>query len=222
MKFEKKIWILEDDHGCLFVYQDILDIRYSTRYFKTLDEFKTALEESAEDLPDLVIADLKLPDGSFLTFLSSDDNKRLLDMPFLVISSVNDIDALRFCFEEGALDYFTKPFNKNELVVKIERMLENASRQEHYDTIKIPQSVILEHFTELTKKEHQILNLFSNSLNNTMVRESLVREIWKGTSVHNKTLDVHLYNLKKKLPKYGFQIVSPESGVWILLRKKDG
>ena len=101
MKFEKKIWILEDDHGCLFVYQDILDIRYSTRYFKTLDEFKTALEESAGDLPDLVIADLKLPDGSFLTFLSSDDNKKLLDMPFLVISSVNDIDALRFCFEDG-------------------------------------------------------------------------------------------------------------------------
>ncbi|MBL6991801.1 MAG: hypothetical protein ISR65_18610 [Bacteriovoracaceae bacterium] len=39
MQQKESIWILEDDPGCVFVYQQILDIRYHTKYFDSLASF---------------------------------------------------------------------------------------------------------------------------------------------------------------------------------------
>ncbi len=112
----KKIWVLEDDPGCLFVYQDMLDQSYKTSYYDQLSSFSDALKNDSTR-PDLIVADLTLKDGCFLNFLSSVEEKKLLNTPFIVVSASTDIDALRFCFDEGALDYLTKPFKKTEYIV---------------------------------------------------------------------------------------------------------
>ena len=65
---KSQIWILEDDEACQFVYAETLDIRYETELFGTLKEFRDALE-AAEELPELIIADMRLPDGTFYKFL---------------------------------------------------------------------------------------------------------------------------------------------------------
>ena len=204
---KKLIWVLEDDPGCLFVYQDMLDQRYETRYFDRLDEFSEALREG-KNKPDLVVADLTLSDGCFLNFLSAAEEKKLLLTPFIVVSASTDIDAIRFCFDEGALDYLTKPFKKTEFVVKIERLLGNKVSYEG----KEKQTEL-----KLTKTEQEIMQLFSASQHRTLKRADIVHSIWGDVIVHPKTLDVHLYNLRKKLQNHGMSIVCREPGTWILL-----
>ncbi|MEW6055684.1 MAG: response regulator [Bdellovibrionota bacterium] len=126
---ERSIWILEDDSGCRFVYEQILGIRHKVRFFQTLVEFEFALSEGQKSLPELVLADVVLEDGSFLHFLNHSQKKELLSIPFIVVSSIDDIDALRFCFNEGAVDYLVKPFQKSELIVKVERILEKKTKR---------------------------------------------------------------------------------------------
>lgn len=217
---DKEIWVLEDDKGCLFVYEQTLDHRYVTRYFETLDSFSKALStvaSGAEAGPALIIADLMLSDGNFLNFLTITDNVKMLTMPFIVVSSIDDIDALRFCFKEGALDYLTKPFKKNELLVKIENVLSGSSKPKAIDSASKSIEIGGVNITNLTSKQIQLLNLFLKSDDRSISRQDILEKVWGDTTVHPKTVDVHLYNLRRKLHGYGFLIRSDGGGRWSLL-----
>lgn len=217
---DKEIWVLEDDKGCLFVYEQTLDHRYVTKYFETLDSFSKALElVSREEAagPALVIADLMLSDGNFLNFLTNSENTKLITMPFIVVSSIDDIDALRFCFKEGALDYLTKPFKKNELLVKIENVLSGSSRPRPVEGASKSIDIGGVQITNLTSKQIQLLNLFLKSEDRSISRQDILERVWGDTTVHPKTVDVHLYNLRRKLHGYGFLIRSDGGGRWSLM-----
>lgn len=123
MKNTKSIWIVEDDAGSQFVYNEILGFRYRLQMFNNLQKFRDAWN-NGERKPDLMIVDLHLPDESFLSFLQSEGAKEMKrSTPFIVVSSLDDLDALRICYEEGAVEFISKPFAKSELVVKVERSL---------------------------------------------------------------------------------------------------
>lgn len=217
---DKEIWVLEDDKGCLFVYEQTLDHRYVTRYFETLDLFSKALEKvaaSSESGPALIIADLMLSDGNFLNFLANTENTKLLTMPFIVVSSIDDIDALRFCFREGALDYLTKPFKKNELLVKIENVISGSTKTRVSDQASKSIEIGGVNITNLTVKQIQLLNLFLKSEDRSISRQDILEKVWGDTTVHPKTVDVHLYNLRRKLHGYGFLIRSDGGGRWSLM-----
>ena len=51
----KSLWLLEDDKGCQFVYEQTLDHRYTTKYFERLDDFVKALDTTPKDeLPQMI------------------------------------------------------------------------------------------------------------------------------------------------------------------------
>ena len=202
----KLIWILEDDKNCQFVYEQVLDFRYKTRYFESIDTFAAALRECRDNLPALIIADLLLPDGNFLNFLTESKENELLTIPFIIVSSIDDIDALRFCFNEGALDYLTKPFKKNEILVKIENILSGRSsrtiitgdsKDVTLDGVKI---------NNLTSKQLQVLSLFLHSPMRTVNRGDILKKVWGSTTVH----------------PYGYMIRSEGGGKWALLAERLG
>lgn len=192
------IWVIEDDPGCCFVYEESLKIRYNLEYIQSLEELETKLSQP-HTVPDLMIADLNLKDGNFLNFLSTSDKKSLLTVPFIIVSSSDDIDALRYCFDEGALDYLTKPFKKNELIVKIEKFINQIVAKE--GTSEGFDSLDDQFMNRLTLKENLIVSLFKKSPNNCITRDEIFQSIWNNVHVHSKTLDVHIYNLRKKLAK---------------------
>jgi DNA-binding response OmpR family regulator len=222
---DKAIWVLEDDKGCRLVYEQTLDHRYETRYFERIDEFSKELracyEKGQEYLPKLIVADLMLSDGNFLTYLT-DGEKEIFDIPFIIVSSVDDIDALRFCFKEGALDCLTKPFKKNELLVKIENVLSGSLRQQPQTSEGVNKSLNLDgvEVTSLTAKQKQLLNLFLASDDRSVSRNDILENVWQDTSVHPKTVDVHLYNLRRKVNEYGYIIRSDGGGRWSLLPER--
>ena len=70
---------------------------------------------------------------------------------------------------------------------------------------------------ELTSMERRILDLFLNAPGRCVGRNELILEIWGETHVHPKTIDVHLYNLRKKLQLQNMTIKAEVgAGRWVL------
>lgn len=217
---QPNIWILEDDKGCQFVYEQILKNQFQTTYFENIKKFKDcydeAMEKSQAPKPAMIIADLMLNDGNFLSFLTRDFHGGLgEEVPFIVVSSDDDIESLRICFKEGANDYITKPFKKNELLVKIETILKK--NQKFGEPIKPNVTIDGVVIEGLTTKQKKLLSLFNSQEDRTVGRELILEKVWGDTSVHPKTLDVHLYNLRRKINPYGLIIKSLGNGRWTLI-----
>ncbi len=200
MKQPKSVWILEDDPGLCFIYREILETRYALDFHNSLASF---IRESHEKSADLLIADLRLTDGNFLDFLKKrTSSKNAFKWEFIVVSSIDDLDVLRACFEHGASDYLTKPFTRNELIVKTERIFERLEKRTllfKIDTVrsklKGPNDVEI----QLTAKELQIFIILFDSGGRPVLRNKILKDIWGDINVTPKTLDVHLFHLRKKL-----------------------
>ena len=114
----KKIWILEDDNGCQFVHEQTLVDKYLIKFFRGISSFREELKSNVER-PSLLIADLNLEDGNFMSFLNSDEANSIFKIPFIIVSSIDDADALRFCFAEGAIDFehFTEYLSTFDIII---------------------------------------------------------------------------------------------------------
>lgn len=218
-----QIWILEDDIGCQFVYQQILKDNFRTLFFENIKRFKESFDlvvtRAQGQRPDMVIADLMLNDGNFIGFLTNEFHGGLGDeVPFIVVSSDDDIESLRICFKEGANDYITKPFRKNELLVKIETILKSNQKIGRPPKPNVVIDGLL--IEGLTSKQKKLLSLFNTQDDRVVDRDLILDTVWGDTNVHPKTLDVHLYNLRRKLSPYGIIIKSLGGGRWTLLSDK--
>lgn len=224
MNTKKTIWVLEDDPSALFVYEDMLKIRYRIFTFNNLDSF-IKVASNINEQPDLLISDLRLGEQSFLDFLFSDKSIDILNFPFIVVSNIDDLDILRQCFNEGAVDYLTKPFMKNELLVKIERLLFsnqkidktlNIVNQEDllFDPYRMTLKRLPNHEVRLTAKELQLYSILKETQkkHGYLSRHELAKSIWGDITVSPKSLDVHLYHLRKKLIQFNIQVECSDSG----------
>lgn len=209
MNSSQHIWVLEDDPGAQFVYQESLGLKYQLKFLSCAEDLAVALSNGIPT-PELLIADVRLPGESFLSFLNRDGKR--INCPFIVISSVDDVDALRFCFEKGAVDYITKPFGKGELRVKVERYL-RASPEHPGTTICAIDLRSLrvqrngQSSVPLTTKELQILQSLLAEPSRQKAKDSLMESVWGDVQVGGKTLDVHLFHLRQKIAPLGLKIL---------------
>lgn len=220
MESKQNIWILEDDNGSRFVYNEILGVKYHLTFFSSMKDFNEKLERNAFQGTDLLIADLKLSDGSFLTYLQCLGNKNKITCPFLVVSSMDDVDSLLFCFKKGAVDYLTKPFARAELQVKVDKALiwkggvplESPFPETELDSTTLTILNSGKRSKVLTPKEFQILAILLE-VKDPIARPFLTSRVWKDSSVSPKTFDVHLSNLRKKIAQtgLGIQFIAPNS-----------
>ncbi|MEY4617048.1 MAG: hypothetical protein RJB66_2008, partial [Pseudomonadota bacterium] len=148
-----------------------------------------------------------------------------------IVSGLDDLDTLRTCFAEGANDFLTKPFQKNELLIKIERLLSLASETPPGATTKAFEEPILfdpktfslrrgnQEPVFLTIKQIQIYSLLQRAQGRPLSRKILESEIWPGISVSAKSLDVHLFHLRQKLTPLGIEILwNPTAGYSLIFK----
>jgi DNA-binding response OmpR family regulator len=221
MSLEKNaniIWILESDRGQQLKYQQLLEDVCTIKFFDSLEEFKYFFHENRGQSPFLLIAELSLSDGSFLNFLTVEERGLQRSFPFVIVSGIDDIESIRLCYEEGAIDYLVKPVNQNELTFKIAMILKSERRIKR----KIRPSVRLDglEIAGLTSKQTQLLSLFIDSSERKISRGDILDKVWDRNNVHPKTIDVHLYNLRRKLDPFGYIIRSEGGGAWSLISNK--
>jgi len=119
-----KVLVIDDEE--MLTWSVETELKANGVEVQSCGSLRTALEAFAAFHPDLVICDLKLPDGSGMELLKRWHLERP-DMPFILITAhgavESAIDALRF----GAFDYLQKPFNLKNLTATINRAAEMSS-----------------------------------------------------------------------------------------------
>ena len=84
-----------------------------------------ALQAAAEEVPDLVLLDVNMPDmNGFEVCEKLKNDPQLKDVPVLFISAMQDTDAKLEAFDRGGLDYITKPFRLEEVFARVATHLE--------------------------------------------------------------------------------------------------
>ncbi|MHA4895219.1 response regulator transcription factor [Pedobacter sp. PWIIR3] len=116
----KEIFILEDDRDIGFILTEVLlEEGYRVRLFETLASIRLAL---VSGMPDLLLMDVRLPDGSGMDLCRELKDGQTFKSPILMMSAdwhVRNHD----CPAEG---YIAKPFNLDVLIQKIGSTLGNA------------------------------------------------------------------------------------------------
>lgn len=221
MRSNKLIWVLEEDQECISTFKQVVDIRYNTKFFSSINELKAVLDVNEEVPPSLIIADINMSGGSFLDLLHESNNRLLKKVPFIIASDTNDLDVLRFCFQKGASDFLIKPLRSSELIAKIEQSLKR-NIMNNFDLSRdfLSRESLAQKFNFLTPKESSILSLFMTSPDKKVSRSQIMSTIWDGISVQNKTVDVHLHNLRKKIHPLGMSIRSTGLGEWIFIENE--
>jgi DNA-binding response OmpR family regulator len=196
---KKNIWILEDDQDFVELYKDFLGEDYTLTFFNDIPLFLNTIKIQ-RNLCDLAIVDLTIYQNNFLNHLN--EANLLSSIPFMIVSGHFKKEFIDKSFEFGAIDYIIKPFRVEEIQSKISHYLIQNKKKSKLE-------IIIDEFIEkdiLTQKEIKILNLFLTKEEYKLKRHEILDRIWKGIKVHPKTLDVHLYNLRKKIKEQGLTI----------------
>jgi two-component system cell cycle response regulator CtrA len=156
---------------------------------------------------DIIILDLMLPDMDGYEVL-----KRLraakVTTPILILSGLNELDNKLKGLGFGADDYLTKPFDKRELIARIQAIV-RRSQGHSQSVIKTGRvSVNLDTRTvdvdskplHLTGKEYGILELLSLRKGTTLTKEMFLNHLYGGMDEPEvKIIDVFICKLRKKL-----------------------
>jgi DNA-binding response OmpR family regulator len=119
----KKILIIDDKPSISKLIVQILSKTFEV-YTKE-DGLQAIAWLQAGNIPDLIITDLQMPNMDGMEFIGRvKESGFFRDIPVVVLSS-KDSSADRIkCLKMGAEDYLIKPFNPEELLIRIERILE--------------------------------------------------------------------------------------------------
>ena len=148
-------------------------------------------------------------------------NEKTAKMPIIFLTAKDTENDLLTGFNLGADDYISKPFSIRQVVARVKAVLRRTAskplEQEPellayetliLDTKRIKASVNGEE-VPLTKKEFEILKLLLENKGNVFSREEILSRIWKDeVYVLDRTIDVNITRLRKKICIYGKNIVT--------------
>jgi len=215
--------------GLVLVIDDEKDLLELVRYnlekegyrIKTAENGEAGLETAARELPDIVIVDLMLPgiDGlDVCRRLRSD--QRTARTPIIMLTAKSAETDRVVGLEIGADDYVTKPFSPRELAARIKAVLRRVSSQQTPE----PQSRIIrrggltidferrgvrcgDENIDLTATEFRLLQILARHPGRVYSRSELIEgALGKEIAVVDRTIDVHITSLRRKLGAYGDRI----------------
>lgn len=167
-----------------------------------IKEAKNYLENN---LPNLIILDVMLPDGNGFTFFQ--DYLQNKNIPVIFLTARDDEDEIASSLMNGAEDYLIKPFRVKELLARVNKVL---NRVEAKNIIKV-KDITFDLDKMILKKNDQIINLTSIELkliyalflniNKVVRRGTLIDIIFDATGnyVDDHTLTVYFKRIREKI-----------------------
>jgi two-component system cell cycle response regulator CtrA len=156
---------------------------------------------------DLIILDLMLPDMDGMDVIRQLRSSKIAT-PVLILSGLAEADKKVQGFGVGADDYLTKPFNRDELIARIQAIV-RRSKGHAQPKVQVGRlSVNLEARTaevddaplHLTGKEYGILELLALRKGTTLTKEQFLNHLYGGMDEPElKIIDVFICKLRKKL-----------------------
>ncbi len=158
--------------------------------------------------PDILLLDVMLPDGSGIDFCR--ELRATSAVPIIMVTARSEEVDVILGLEFGASDYVTKPYRLRELIARIRAVLRRSGAEPASDVIMsigefridtIRRSVVRDGVElELSRKEFDLLTLFTSRLGQVVTRDECLDEIWWGRDLADtRTLDTHVKRLRQKL-----------------------
>lgn len=156
-----------------------------------------------------VILDLMLPGISGEEIIQ--EIRKVSDVPIITVSAKNEEEAKIEVLKLGADDFLLKPFNLEELQLKVERNIQKyLNQQVSYKKNEEFKNIILNQDTRevfvggqnvyFTSKEFDILMLLIQNPNKVISKEKIFKEVWhEDYCIDTQTVTVHIKNIRKKI-----------------------
>ncbi|WP_033166147.1 response regulator transcription factor [Clostridium sp. KNHs205] len=163
---------------------------------------------------DLILLDLMLPGINGEELVA--DIRKSSFVPIMIISAKSALEDRVKLLKSGADDYLVKPFEREEVLARVDALL----RRSRDFAVKIPDKneisfkqltmrpVSREVFVKgnligLTSHEYEILNLLLKYPERVFTKEQLYQDIWKsGYYGEDNTINVHISNIRKKIKDF--------------------
>ena len=216
-----KILIVEDDPKINKMVQTLL--RKNKYVVSSAFSGTEALLLLEKESFNLILLDLMLPGLSGEEILTKINEQ--FQIPVICVSAKDDLDTKLELIREGADDYITKPFNNEELIVRVGAVLRRTNKSTAADRTNIFQfkDLVLDsenHIVtikgepiELTVKEYSILELLISNPRKVFTKQNIFESVWSEKCiVDERVVTVHVSNLRNKL-KHGEAYIKTVWGI---------
>jgi DNA-binding response OmpR family regulator len=164
------------------------------------------LEAVLGDRPDLVLLDLGLPDVDGLTIIGM--IRAASAVPIIVITAVDDDPTMVKALDSGADDYVVKPFRLDQVTARIRAVMRRAQGRPTVEPIRVGELLIHEptrtatlagEQLDLARREFDLLLALAARAGEVISKRTLLAEVWQQDGGSDRTVDVHLSWLRRKL-----------------------
>ncbi len=223
-KNSKRLLIVDDDKQI----RELLafDISHSGYVVDTAVDGEEGLKKSLENHYDLILLDVMMPKMNGYDVCK---NIRIAkpDVPVLMLTAKGTLEDKTEGFDCGADDYLVKPFEIQEVLLRIRALLrrgESGQKQNNKEVLRagdieiLPESLeamILDKKVKLTPTEFEILYCLMQHINNPVTLATLLDEVWGyGSDEDVRMVRVHVGGLRQKIeqntrtPKYLHTVVN--------------
>jgi len=209
----KLIFVVDDEPDILKLVS--LHLRKANFEAIGLTNAKELFDLLENRVPSLIILDLMLPDADGFDVckqLKRDD--RFSTIPIIMLTAKGEETDKIVGLELGADDYVTKPFSPKELVARVKAVLRRFNQSQETKIIKIGDKLVIDpqkyqvyvegKEIKLTSTEFRLLYFLCRRKGWVFTREQILDYLWGNEKmVLDRTVDVHVRNLRKKLGSAG-------------------
>lgn len=173
----KKILVIDDYPDNVFLLQDRLE-KEGFEVIKAYDG-TMGIEKAVEEKPDLILLDVMMPDISgfeVCKILSTRDETKLI--PVILLTALVDSDNIKLGLQVGAFDYVKKPFNRVELIARINSALRYSEMNKilvELEKIKTFSATVLTANHEI-KQPLTLINLSTAAIRRELGKNDIVAE----------------------------------------------
>jgi DNA-binding response OmpR family regulator len=208
MNIPAKILFAEDELALATIVKESLEARnFIVQY---AENGKKAFDLYNADKPDLLVLDVMMPlkDGFTVAREIRVFDKRT---PIIFLTSKSQTKDVLEGFAHGGNDYLKKPFSMEELIVRINALLDRTKLHNlnqfisigEYEFNHIKQELLYDNtVTKLTHRESELLYHLAEKRNEVLDRSQILKKIWGEDDFFNgRSMDVFITKLRKKLKK---------------------
>ena len=214
-----KILVVDDEEDLC----EILQFNLETEGYK-VDVAYSAEEALTKDISqyNLLLLDVMMDEMSgFKMARLLKDNPKTKNIPVIFLTAKDTENDRITGFNIGADDYISKPFSIREVLARVKavlRRMETSTGQASVNELRHENLVMNLNNKKVTldgseisftKKEFEILKLLLENKNRVFTREEILSRVWSDeVIVLDRTIDVNITRLRKKIGKYGKQIIT--------------
>lgn len=209
-----KILVVDDD----VAINELIKINLELQGYEVVQAFNgvEGFAKAKQEEPALVILDVMMPEVDGYTVARRiRQSGEISDMPIIMLTALSELNNKVEGFDIGVDDYLTKPFEIDELIVRVRALLKrtnqipksSATREllTYKEITLMPETYsvqINEKIQKLTPIEFDIFNLLFQNHGNMVSASRLLKEIWGYEPDDNvETIRVHIRHLRTKIDK---------------------